>query len=445
MNRRTLLLLSTVCAAPALADAPQAGHAAFDGGRGQFTFETGYVEMSVEPVRGDAYIAVDGTPVTFAGIVEEVAGRHFGGTLSYVLAGEDEPSWFGRNLRVFGGYEHEKANAAKISRTQGPTIFTAFDFTGVSKDGRAFASSLNHAADSSALIGLFTPAPDVGLMCVDASGANTSNGFHDSGFGNTLSCDADANGASAALAVVQIGGVWVAQANAVQTMGDPVDTQKRVYSTYGVVARRGEAGFAGDHQISPALTLTPSVSVAIGERQADFITAEAIANDFEDPLIGAFRVVNGRMHTRDAALNFALRASYAAGGGFDIFGAVGGGVVRRKTEMAENGISSAVTPNGSTAAALLIVGDMTFLQNDTTTAYQGMFELGAAYSIDPEIGIGPLRLSLTGGLTYDSDVPTYGNVGSFSGPLLGPVAPAHIAYTGETSMTLTAAVTVELP
>lgn len=445
MNRRTLVLLSTVCAAPAIADAPQAGQAAFDGGRGQFTFETGYVEMSVEPVKGDAYIAIDGTPVTFADGIDRVDGRHYGGTLSYVLPGEDEPSWFGRNLRVFGGYGHQKANAAETSFAQGPTIFNAFDFTGVSKDGRAFASSLNHAADSSAQLGLFTPAPTIGLACVDTSGANTSSGFHDNGFGDILDCDADANGALSQLIVTQNGANWLGAASAVQTLGDPVDMQKRVKSTYSVVTRRGEAGFAGDHQISPAITLTPSVSAAIGERRAHFITSEIIANDFDDPLIGANRVVNGRMHGQDAALNLSLRARYAAGGGFDIFGAVGGAVVRRKTEMAEYGVSAAVTPNGGTAVVVLVDGAAAYLQTDTITAYQGTLEFGAGYTVDPSIGIGPLRLSLTGGLTYDSDVPTYGNVGAFSGPLTAPVAAAHIAYSDETTMTLKGAITLELP
>jgi hypothetical protein len=49
-------------------------------------------------------------------------------------------------------------------------------------------------------------------------------------------------------------------------------------------------------------------------------------------------------------------------------------------------------------------------------------------------------------VTYDSDVATYGNVGlHIDDPLAGPVAPAHIAYTGETTFTLKGAITFELP
>lgn len=445
MKRRTVLLLSTVLAAPALADAPQPGQGTFASGRGHITFEAGLVEMSVEPVHGDAYIAVDGSPVTFAEGIDSVDGQHYGGTLSYVLPGADEPSWLGRDLRVFGSYQHQSADADELSVAQGPTIFDAFDFTTVSKDGRAFASTFSHAASADVQIGLFSPEPSVGLLCTAVSGSQTSSGFHDAGFGAPVQCGVDITGPHAQMGVSQGESVWVATAHAVETLGDPIDTVQRVASRYAVVVGRGEAGFAGDHRILPTLMLTPSVSVAIAERRADFMTAQTIADDPEDPKLGAMRLVSGRLVSRDAALNVGLRTQYAAGGGVDLFGSLNAAVVRRKTQMVENGISIAAALDGITTAGLLVGGAPDYVRGDTTAAFQGAFELGAAYTFVPTEWSGPLRLSLAGAISYDSDIPTYGNVGAFNGPLSAPIAAAGIAYTGETAMTLKGSITFELP
>jgi hypothetical protein len=445
MKRTAVFLIPAALISPALADGlPHQGGAPFADGRGHISFETGSVYMSVDPVRADGYIAVDGVPVAFSEGVDHVDGRLYAGELTYVLPGEDEPSWFGRNLRVFGGYEHQMANAAERLLTLGLTVNDGIDVTSVSSDGRAFASSSSHLTYADAQVGFFSPVPSVGLLCTLASGANSASAFQDAGFGNTITCAANANGATSQIIVNQSGFTWAATANAA-VLAAPTAMEMLTYSSYSVIARGGEAGFAGDHQISPDLTLSPSVSVAIGERRADFGTLQGIFDDADNPQIGAQRIVSGNLDTRDGALRLGLRGQYAAGSGFDLFAGVGGAVVRRKTDMTVTSVLGAVTPNGTTAAVVFANGDQTVRRSDTIAAFQGTFELGAGYAFDPAIGIGPLKLSLTGGFTYDSDVPTYGNMGAISGPLSAPIAPATLAYSDETTLTLKGAITFELP
>jgi hypothetical protein len=448
MKRGTLLALAAIAATPALADAPQTGQAAFAEGRGHIVLEAGYTGMSVDPVRGDGYIAIDGAPVTFAEGIDFIDGQFYGGELTYVLPGEDEPSWFGRNLRVFGSYEHQKARASERIDGNGPTIDDGFDVTSVSSDGRSFASSSNHLAYADAQTGFYAASPSVGLMCVDANGAVTASAFQDAGLGQTATCDALASTATAQSTVIGSGDVWNAIANASLLPGLPLTTVTVTRSHYDVTAKRGEAGIAGDRRQTEALVLSPSLSVSIGERRARFDTMELVANSLSSPDVVAARIVEGGANTTDAALNLGLRASYDAGGGFDVFGSLRGAVVRRKTEMSVQSFVAASIFGESTIAMTAPLSDAANLfvsRSDTIAAAQGTLELGAGYRFEPSIGTGPLRLSITGSLTYDSDVPTYGNMGTFGGPLSGPVAPGYIDYSAETAFSITGGITVELP
>jgi hypothetical protein len=446
MKHRALLLLSAAFAPPALADAPPSGEGSFADGRGHIAFEAGLVDMSVDPVRGDGVIEVDGTPVVFAQGVDRVDGRLYGGEISYVLPGEDTPSWFGRNLRVFGGYEHHKADAWSRHDAIGPTITSGFDFGSVSADGRAFALSFNHDTHAETLAGLFSPTPAGPAACLIANAGNFSTGFQDAGPGNTLDCSVTATTAFAQTIVTTSEGAWVAMANAATLPGVPIATEMRVYSRYGVIARRGEAGFAGDHVVSPTLSLSPSLSVSIGERRADFLVLEAIGDDLDAVTIFALRSLDGNLITRDAGLNLGLRAGYAAGGGFDLFASLGGAVLRRKTEMTfTSAAGGRVFGEDTFALALDAAGSSDQRRSDAVTAFQGTIEAGAGFTFDPAIGIGPLRLSLAGGVTFDSDVPTYGNLGFNTLDAIGPLTPAQIDYTGETTFTLKGAITFELP
>lgn len=447
MKRRSLLL-SVVVAAPALADAPQAGQATFADGRGHIAFETGYIEMSVDPMRVGGSVVVDDAPVAFADGVDRLDGRTYGGAVTYVLPGEEQTSWFGRNLRLFGGYEREKASATESLRTQGPTITERFAVTSVSNDGRAFARSISHVAFADAQVGFFSPTSSASSSCSAANGANTSAGSHDAGLAGTLTCNADANTALSQVTVNQGAELWGATASAVVLPGGPIATETVAFSSYRVSGRHGEAGFAGDYELSPTLTVSPSVSISIGSRRAQFLKLEGISVDPQN--FFAQGILNGSLDTNDAALNLGLRAGYELGSGFDVFGSVGGAAVRRKTKLNASAIFGAEVLGDTTVAVFIDPSGTGFMRSvDTIAAFQGTLEMGAGYTFDPAIGIGPLRLSLTGGLTYDSDVPTYGSVGTLSGdfdvPITGPVAPAHIAYSDETTMTIKGTITIELP
>jgi hypothetical protein len=445
MNRRILLLLSAACATPALADVPQQGQGAFAGGRGHISFETGIVEMSVEPVHADGHVWIDGTPVEFAEGVDEVDGEFYGGSLSFVLPGENDHSWFGQNLRVFFGYRHERASAAERHVGDGPTITEGIDLATVSPDGRMFASSSSHVGFGSAQVAFFAPAPSGGSTCSDTDGANSASAAYDGGVALSFFCNATPVLGIASLEVAQGGAAWAGQATGSALTGLPIPTEVTVTSSHKVADRRGEAGFAGDFDVSPSLTLSPSLSVSIGERRADFHTS---VDMFDTPTLVTIRVegdVVGTLDTRDAGLNLGLRATYQESGGFDLFASLGGAVIRRKTEMTATAPLIGGVGSYFTFTQFAVGGGTWITRTDTIAAFQAALEAGAGYTFDPAIGIGPMRLSLTGGLSYDSDVPFYGNVGAFSGPLTGPVAPAHIAYTGETTTTLRAAITFELP
>lgn len=446
---RSLLLATTVFASPVLADAPPEGKVSFAGGRGHITFETGAVDMSVTPLRATGEIVVDDAPVAFAEGLDSIDGRTYGGDIVFVLPGEDEMSWFGRNLRLFGGYERQKADAAEDVRAPGPTITERFAVTSVSSDGRAFARSISHAAFAVAQVGFFSPMPTAGSSCSVSNGGNTGSGFHDAGAAGTLTCNADANTAESLLTFNPGGQAWGATAFASVLPGGDIATETAVISSYSVSVRRGEAGFAGDYEITPAITASPSLSISIGSRRAQFFQLEAIADDFSNSTIAAQGFLDGSLDTRDAALNLGLRAGYALGSGFDVFGSLGGAAVRRKTTMRASTIVGSIVLGDDTVAVFSdSSGPGKVRRDDTIAAFQGMLELGAGYTFDPAIGIGPLRLSATAGLTYDSDVPTYGNAGTlgdFDVPVTEPVAPAHIAYNDETTLTFKAAIAVELP
>lgn len=401
--------------------------------------------MSVDPVRGDGFIAVDGVPLVFAKGVDRVNGNAYGGGVSFLLQGEDEPSWFGRNLRLFGRYERQDVNAGYVARALGPTINNSLEITSVTQDGRAFASSSSSATAAVAHAGIFLPEPTVGLACVLSSGANTAIGFHDGGLSNFPDCGVTSSTAESQVSFVQDGVGRFVSAHATVLTGVPIVTEAEQVNSYGVFVQRGEVGFAGDYQVSPTLTLSPTLSLAIGMRRASFFAHERIADDLTFFTITARRTVEGTLRSDDAAVNLGLRGHFAIGAGVDLFASISGAAVRRKTDLAALSVASSVGPSGTTAATLFTNGDQTFHRIDTISAFQGALELGANYTFDPAIGVGPLRFSITGGLTYDSDVPTYGNVGAFDGPITGPIAPAHIAYSDEMTMTLKGAITVELP
>lgn len=349
---------------------------------------------------------------------------------------------------MFGGYEHQKASESQRIDGDGPTIDDGIDVTSVSSDGRAFASSFSHFTYADTQTGFYAASPSLGLLCAVANGVVTATAFQDAGLGQTATCNAQAALATSQTSVIGSDDVWNALANASLLSGPPITTVTATVSSYGVTAKRGEAGLAGDRRITETLVLSPSVSVSIGERRAAFGTIEFVADSFVSPDIVAMRLAEGAIDTKDAALNLGLRASYDAGGGFDLFGSLRGAILRRKTDMSVQSFVVANIFSETTMAITAPLSDASsFFANrsDTIAAAQSTLELGAGYTFEPAIGVGPLRLSITGSLTYDSDVPTYANMGTIDGPLGGPIVPGYIDYRGETAFSITGGITVELP
>lgn len=446
MKRRAALLLSTAIAFPALAEeAPIHGSAAFAGGSGHVTFWGGIVEVGVDPIAPDGLIVIDGAAVDLGDGDDTLGGDVFGGALSFVLPGQDDGGWFGRNLRLDMEYERLKADERSQVQGVGPTIDTSFELVSVSADGHAIGRSLSATTLAEAAVFVFDPAPGSDTTCNDASGPNTAQAIVNTANGGAATCTATPTSATAQAAAIDGSTARIAFANAAVLSGTPIATEYVRIRRQSVETRRGQAGIAGDHPVSEALTLVPSLALTIAETTMAFNSAEFLADDLESITFGAIRAAQGTLNSHDAGLRLGVRADYAAGGGFTLFAGATAAVLRRKTVFAGNTIMQGIVNGEATVALTAIDNEIDFRLRDSIAAFQSGLEVGAAYAFDPALGIGRLRFALTGGLVYDSDVATYGNIGDVPATVTGPIAPAHIAYTGETTFTLKGAITFELP
>ena len=112
-----------------------AGQAAFAGSQGQIAFEAGLLDMGVDQIRFDDILILDGVEFGQRSI-DRIDGSVFGGTLTFVLPGEDQSSWLGRRLRLKAQFGRQKGDATKTFLGEATATSDVLGLS-VSPDGRA--------------------------------------------------------------------------------------------------------------------------------------------------------------------------------------------------------------------------------------------------------------------------------------------------------------------
>jgi hypothetical protein len=445
MRRVRLFLLATVAVVPASAnDALLRGNGAFAEGRGTISFEAGWVDIGLSSIRPDGLLIIDGAVVDYGGSAEHVYGDRAGGRLSFLLPGEDDGGWFGRNLRLGLQYARDRGEAVWSDfGVPGPTIVTNLSFITASLDGRAVASSSNDINGAIALARAVGFGSGVSDNCAFSDGNSFVSGSATSDGAAVAGCAVSTTTASSSGNAQDANGAdFTAVANATALPG-PVATTKYAAARNVIDIRRGEVGFEGDYDLSPSVTLSPSLGVTVASSKSDIIVVQGLSSAF----LQATQVLSGRIATKDAGVAAGLRANHAFGGGFAAFAGVRAALVRRKTDFDLDSLSF-ITVNGDDTFANSSSDahdEFEFLRTETIAAFQGGLEAGASYAFNSGF-IGPVRFAVSGDLLWDSRVPTYRNVALE--PVLdlaAPVGAARIGYTDEITLAFKAEVTFELP
>ncbi|MBP6012829.1 MAG: hypothetical protein KBA31_11425 [Alphaproteobacteria bacterium] len=429
----SLLVLAAVAQASAAEAPPLAGSATFANGQGHISFESGLVDIGVNRVRFDDILMVDGSAIGQGG-VDRIDGSVFGGTLTFVLPGEDRTTWLGRRLRLKGHFERQKGDSTQAF--EGVATATS-DLLGISvtSDGRALVRVHGTPSDSSLTARVFGVNSDETDSCAGSISATTYDAVV-TGVSAFASCQTFAPASVSFFGVSEDGPTTYVIFAGGGVLSGPADLAFSFSETRSVAVRRGEVALEGDYDIAPNFTLSPSVGLTFGETASSFFQLEQLEG-------GLIRALEGWTTSQDAGIRVGARATYQVGSGFDLFASASGAVVRRKSEMRSLSFGG---------AALIFAEDVNgdpfvhLVEPEARAAFLGDLNVGGAYVFDTQ-AVGPLRLALSGGVSYDSDVATYGNVGitPTTDITAGPVAPAHLAYSGETTLSLKAEITVELP
>jgi hypothetical protein len=443
-----LILFSTAIALPA-----SAGEATFADGRGRLTLEGGIVDMTLAPIDPDGMLSIDGASVDFGATADRLHASTVGGAVSFVLPGEDAPAWLGRALRLSVGFERASGDQASLQVGAGPTLDTNLTLISASIDGRALATVSNDIAGVVAFAHVSGPGTGLTGSCSDTTGSASALATFTSDNSGFTGCSTTAASAEATAYVSTGNSSSSAAANGF-VLTVPQQTGFYVQKARSVDARRGAVTLEGDHDAGTGLVLSPSVSVVAGRTVSTFLNSQTLA---APDYFWAMRHVSGRIESDDIGMGIGatLRQSFADG--FDVFAGARASALRRRTHLnalsqTELGFILDVDPDlnliqvAETRAMVIEDGIFARAQrHDTIAAFQGMLEAGAGYRFDSGV-IGPLRLAVTGAVTYDSDVATYGNIGVPQAiDATPPLAPTHIAYSGEHTFALKAELTFELP
>ena len=429
-----LLALAIATQATAAEVAPLSGSATFANGQGHISFEAGLLDIGVNRVRFNDIINVDGVDIGQGG-VDRIDGGVFGGTLTLTLPGEDRMTWFGRGLRLMGHFESQKGDSTQ--RFSGSATATS-NFLGinVTADGRAITRMEATPTSSTFIARVFALNPSNSDSCAGTIGATTYDVLI-TGQSTSASCVGHAPSAVTLFGVSEDDPkAYVIFAGGNILSPGPVVLSFDFTEQRSIAVRRGELAFEGDYDVGPNLILSPSVGLTVGETSGSFSQLEDFGGGF-------LRALAGWTKSKDVGLRAGARATYRLGSGFDVFAVTSGAVVHRKSEMlsASFGGTSLIFEEDQNGDSVLFA-----TAPETRIAFLGDINVGATYAFDTE-AVGPLRFAVTGGFSYDSDVATYGNVGitPTTDVTAGPIAPAHLAYTGETTLSLKAEITVELP
>lgn len=441
MNRSAALLFF-VATAPAIADdaLPVQGGATFAGGRGHISFEAGWVDLGVGAINPDGTILIDDVALDLGDGDNRIQASALAGSLTFDLPGEDTRSWLGRKLRLKASFERQRATDETAETGVAPTLTSSIEVRSVSSDGTAFAYSNSNTGGASASAFVFSPDTSFTDTCSDASGNFQADAFYAASTGLII-CGVNATNAAAVVEINSAGYGANVRANGEILSGAPISLLYSVLRERRIETRRGSLALEGDYSIGPALTLSPSLGLAVGETKSSFENVQTI---FDNDVLEASRSLRGRTVSHDAGIELGARLTHDAGHGFDLFVSGAGTLLRRKVDLTSQSFTGS-NLYGLVTAAFSTMGSPYFIRTDTIAAFQGQIEGGAGYTFDPDAGLGPLRIALTGGVSYDSDVATYGNVAVPDAIPAGPVAPAHIAYEGETTLFLKGEITVEFP
>ena len=441
MNR-TAALIALVCAAPALADepTPMRGSATFADGRGHITFNAGWVEMDLAPVSAGGAIIIDGVALE-AGDVDSLDGSVFGGAMTLDLPGAAQPTWLGRNLRLKAGFERQRGRLYEAALGNS-TITSSIEVRSVSTDGRAFAYSNSNITGTTASTVFYGPGTDdVVESCSGTSGATNSDALLVGSAGDA-SCSIGTSVSNSSVTVDLPGTFVLAQASA-EILASSIDVLYLIESVRRIETRRASLALEGDYDAGPGLTLSPSLGLIFGETKYTFYEGQALG---DNATLLLFKALRARAVSHDAGINLGARVTYDAGPSLDLFVSGAAALLRRKVDL-ESAASTQGILNGEYTVAVSGASedDLSPRLTDTTLAFQGQLEAGAGYTFDPHLGVGPLRFAVTGGMMYDSDVASYGNVATPDVIPDAPIAPAHVAFEAETTLFLKAEITIELP
>jgi len=443
MRHRALLLISAcLLAAQASADeAPLRGSAEFAGGRGHVTLGGGVVDFGVEQAGTGLSVFVDGEAVSFR-TDDRVDGSVLGGRVSYVLNGERERTWFGRNTRLSLDIVHGWADREEIDLTEDAlTVNTALLLHASSADGRAMAYSLNTTTAAAAYTSAFGAESTSTDLCTDTNGSVAANAVAAGGAFATATCTA---GATEAESLSQSGdgpSIFAAETHALILTGTPFAVETLAYARYDIEDTRVEAAMAGDYALSPALTLAPSLALVGGKRKLKFLAESGIiAHDGATDFV-IFGATAGTLLSKDVGVQAGSDLTYEFQPGLRLFASAKAALLHRKVTMDSAGGVGGGTGGNDFRAYTITAGHME--SDGESAAFRGQFETGGSYEFDAGF-LGPLRLALTGGLTYDSAVANYEAVKA-SPALDPPFAPADIGFAAETDYYAKAELTLELP
>lgn len=437
--KRVVAVVSLLALSPAFADEnPLRGSTTFAGGDGTLSLHAGWVDIGVAPVGADGLIVIDGTPFA-VGEDDHIDGSLFGGTLTFNLPG-NESSWLGSNLRLKGSFDRQRGTTEHSGSYAGPSITSSLDVYAVSGDGRAFAISQNSTTAGAATVLLFGPGAQPSSTSSDANGALSATCTIQGALAFAGVCAVTPPNAAGFFAAQEGASQWIAAATAHVLTGTPLPTTIGSVGSRSVEIKSGSAGVEGDYAWTSTLTLSPYLGAVVRETKFAFNNAEFL---IVDGFNSVTRYTEGRIETQDIGIATAVTLTDAVTPGFEIFASANASLARRKANINSQSITNAIIADDGVQA-----GSFQVLRqdaSDTAAAFVGGVELGGAYTLQG-LGIGPLRASVVGGLSYDSAVATRAAAAlTPGGPITGPIDIGRLNFEGETSLYVKGAITVELP